>query len=226
VIDAHFLEGAIQALLALVLITGAFIVTRRDLLSLVSTYRMQSLLLTLMAVALYGLHASEVLLYLAALTFISKVIIIPSTLNGVQRRMNIRRDTEFAYMSSAGSMLATIAMILLVYYSFSGFLHELSLSGLTYLGSVFGISLALMGMLVILTRRKVITKVIGYLTMENGVLLFGIFIAELPFIIEVLIIIDLIMLILIATILSVGLDGSVEDFQSRVLRLHGRREEE
>ncbi|MFH0861346.1 MAG: hydrogenase subunit [Candidatus Altiarchaeota archaeon] len=225
-IDTLFLAGLIKALLALVLITGAFIVTRRDLLSLVLTYRIQSILLTVLALVLYGVHASDVLIYLAALTFMSKVVVIPYAVKSVQKRMNIRRDLEFAYLSPSGSMLATIAMILLVYYSFSGFLRELSLSGLTYMGSVFGISLALMGMLVILTRRKVITKVIGYLTMENGVLLFGIFMTELPFIIEVLIIVDLIILVLIATILSTGIDGSIEEFQNRLARLHVKREED
>ncbi len=215
-IELGLLYSIINILLALVLITGAFIVTRRDLMSLVNTYSMQSLLLALIAVALYLIHESQMLLYLAALTVISKVIVIPHALRWVQGRMSIKRDLEFSYMSSAESMLATLGMTLIVYYSFSRYFHGLGLNSLFYLGSVLGLSLALMGMIVTFTRRKVITKTIGYLTMENGVLLSGIFLAELPMIIEVLIIIDLMMLVLLAAIHAVGIDSSIEDFQAKM----------
>lgn len=225
-IEAAFLEGVIQMILAFVLITGAFIVTRRDLISLVETYRMQSFLLVVLALALYFVHSSQMLLLLAALTFVSKVWVVPHAIRKVQRRMNIHRDLEFTYLSPASSIVVTIFTILLVYHSFSGFLHEMELSNLFYLGAVFGISMALMGMLVTFTRRKIITKIIGYLTMENGVLLFGIFMTEIPFIIEVLIIIDLVILVLLATILSIGIDSTIEDFQLRLRRLQAGREEE
>ena len=62
-----------------------------------------------------------------------------------------------------------------------------------------------MGMLVIFSRKRIITKIVGYLTMENGVLLFGIFMAELPFIVELLIIIDLIILVILAAVLAFGI---------------------
>jgi len=74
-------------------------------------------------------------------------------------------------------------------------------------------------MLVIFSRRKVITKAIGYLTMENGVLLFGIFVADLPFIIEILIVIDLMILVLLTTILAIGLDSTIEEYHQRLQTL-------
>jgi hydrogenase-4 component E len=226
VISAALADGLIKVLLALVLITGAFIVTRRNLLSLVTIYSAQSLMLALIALLLYAENGRIMLIYLAALTLISKVIVIPRAIRSVRERMNIRRDMEFAYLTPASSMFVTILMIILVYYAFSRFLHELQLTSLFYLGAVFGISMALMGMLVTFTRRRVITKTIGYLTMENGVLLFGIFLTELPFIIEVLIIVDLIILVVLATLLSVGIDSTIEDFQARLHPFQGRKEDD
>jgi hydrogenase-4 component E len=214
--DPMFLESLIKALLGLVLITGAFIVTRRDLFSLLSTYRIQSFLLVILALALYLQQASQTLLAIALLTLLSKVMFIPNFIRSIQRRMNVRRDIEFAFLTPNGSMLVTILMILLVHSSFSSFLHELSLSGLVYMGAVFGISLALMGMIVTFSRKMVITKIIGYLTMENGVLVLGMFITELPLMIEALIIIDLVILVLLASVLAVGIDSSIEDFQLRI----------
>jgi hydrogenase-4 component E len=73
-----------------------------------------------------------------------------------------------------------------------------------------------MGMMVIFTRKRMITKILGYLTMENGVLLFSLFIAELPFIIELLIVIDLVMLIVLATVLAFGIDSSIDEFHTKL----------
>jgi hydrogenase-4 component E len=226
VIETLVYEGPMKVLLALVLITGAFIVTRRDFRSMVAVYALQSLMLGILALVMYAENHSPILLGLAVMTIVFKVIAIPYAIRGVQKQMKIKRDVEFEYLSPTGSMMATIALIMLVYYSFSGFVHELSLSTLFYLGSVFGVSLALMGMLITFTRRKVITKTIGYLTMENGVLLFGLFLTELPLIIEVLILIDLVILVLLATILALGMDASIEDFQARLHPFHGRKEDD
>lgn len=219
-IPAALAVSLTQALLVLVLISGAFIVTRKDLLSLVSTYRAQSLLLAGIALSLYSVDQSPTLLYLAGLTLASKVLLIPYIIKRIQRQINISRDLEFHYVSPIASIFITIILILLVYVAFAKILKDLSLSSLFYLGAVFGISLTLMGMLITFSRKKVITKIIGYLTMENGVLLFSLFITELPFIIEVLILVDLFMIVLLATILAIGMDSSVEAYQERFHHLH------
>jgi hydrogenase-4 component E len=71
-------------------------------------------------------------------------------------------------------------------------------------------------MLVVFSRKKVVTKIVGYLVMENGILLFSLFMAELPFIIELMIIVDLIIFILLATILAFGIDSTEEAFHRRL----------
>jgi hydrogenase-4 component E len=76
-----------------------------------------------------------------------------------------------------------------------------------------------MGMLVVFSRKRVITKALGYLSMENGVLMFGLFVTELPFIIEVLIIIDLIILVILTTIMAVGMDSSIEEYRQKFRKL-------
>ncbi len=210
----------IEALLVMVLVTGAFVVTRKDLLSLVSAYQLQSLLLSVIAVSLYLSNGSEMLLYLAVLTVTSKVILIPYAIKKIQKEIKISRDIDFHYLSPMESITAMIFLILLVYGSFTKILRELSPGDLFYLGAVFGISLTLMGMLITFSRKKVITKVIGYLTMENGVLLFSLFLTELPFMIEVLVMIDLFMIVLLAAILSIGVDSSVEEFREKFNAIH------
>ena len=218
-IDPNAIPGVIQALLVLVMITGAMIVTRKDLFSLLSMYQAQSVLLALLALALYVVEGNIVLLEMAALTIASKVVLIPYYIKRVERKINVSRDLQFHYMSPVYSLFLTIALIFFSYYSLSKILTEITDNKLFYLGAVFGIALAFMGMMIVFSRKKIITKIIGYLQMENGALIFSIFITELPFVIEVLIIIDLLILVLLSAVLAVGMDSSIEDFQEKLERL-------
>jgi hydrogenase-4 component E len=218
--DLAFLEDTIRMLFVFVLVTAAFILFSRNIASLLTVYTVQSLLLTLIAVFLYFIQGSQTLLAIAALTLVSKVILIPLFINLIEEKIKISRDMKFNYLEPTASLLVSVALILLSYVFLSGFFNEYVLGKLFFIGAVIGLSLTLMGMLVIFSRRKVITKVLGYLTMENGVLLFGIFVADLPFIIEILIIIDLMILVLLTTILAIGLDSTIEEYHQRLQRLN------
>jgi len=68
----------------------------------------------------------------------------------------------------------------------------------------------------IIGRKKIISKIIGYLMMENGVVLMSIFLGDLPFLIEALIFMDLLMLLAISSILGFGMDSSVEEFHAKL----------
>lgn len=215
-IEVPLLADVIKVLFILVLCTAALILTQRTLTSLFTIYAIQSVLVALMALVLYAESGSLVLLLLALLTIISKAIAIPYVLRRIQSSIEIKRDLQFRYLTPIGSLLASTVLIFLVYQAAARFLPSLSQDNLLFLGAVIGVSLMLMGMLVIFSRRKIITKIVGYLTMENGVLLFSLFVSELPFIIEVLIILDLIMLIVLATILAFGIDSSVDEFHEKL----------
>ncbi|MDD3042149.1 MAG: hydrogenase subunit [Methanosarcinaceae archaeon] len=218
--DPLFLEGAVRILFVFVLVTAALVISVRNLASLLTTYTVQSLLLTLIAGLLYLIEGSPVLLAISVLTLVSKVLLIPFFINRVEAKIKISRDMKFNYLEPTSSLLVSIGLVLLVYVFLSGFVGELALGRLFFFGAVIGLSLTLMGMLVMFSRRKVITKVLGYLTMENGVLLFGIFVTELPFIIEVLIVIDLIIIVLLTTIFAVGMDSTIEEYRQKLQRLH------
>jgi hydrogenase-4 component E len=217
--ETAFLEDIIRILFVFVLITAAFTLSTRNIASLLTVYVFQSLLLVLIAVALYLIEGSQTLLAIAALTLVTKVLLIPIFINLIGEKVKISRDLKFNYLEPTASLLVSMGLILLAYVFLSGFFNESILGKLFFMGAVIGLSLTLMGMLVIFSRKKVITKVIGYLTMENGVLLFGIFVADLPFIIEILIVIDLMILVLLTTILAIGLDSTSEEYHQRLQNL-------
>ena len=214
--NIQLLDDITKILFVLVLATAALIITVRTLSSLFNVYAIQSWFIAAVALVLYLKNGSIVLLLLAILTVVSKAFLVPYVMRRIQRSMNMKRDLGFRYLTPIGSILVGTAMVFLVYWSFSKLLPALSADELFIFGAVIGVSLTLMGMMVIFTRKRVITKILGYLTMENGVLLFSLFIAELPFIIELLIVIDLVMLIVLATVLAFGIDSSIDEFHTKL----------
>jgi hydrogenase-4 component E len=220
-IDPAVIQGIIRVLLVCVIITAAYIISTRNLLSLVSMYSMQSVTLVCLALALYLLDPAPILLAIAVVTFFSKALIIPYFIATIQEKIRIKRDIEFHFLSPTSSLILSMALMLVVYMALTRILKDTPVrENLFFFGAVIGISLMLMGMMVMLSRKRAITKVLGFLSMENGVLLFGMFVTELPFIIEFLIIIDLIILVLLTTILTVGIDSTLEDYHNRLHRFH------
>lgn len=209
-------DELIKILFVLALGTAAVIITFRTIKTLFYAYTTQSVLIALIALALFIKNGSYVLLLIMFLTVTGKVVLIPYIMRKIQNKMEVKRDVEFRYLTPIPSILVSTALVFLVYRTFSPFRNELSRDGLFFFGAVIGVSLTLMGMLVIVTRRKMITKVLGYLTMENGVLLFGLFVSELPLIIELLVTVDLIVLVVLATVLAFGIDSTVEEFHRRL----------
>jgi hydrogenase-4 component E len=226
-IPTDIAESLLRISLILVLISAALLLSTRNLSSLVRTYAMQSLLLVGIALLMVVIEQKSVLILIAAITLVSKVIGIPWFISVIQKKIRISQDMKFCYLEPGGALMVSILLILLTYVCFSSILHDLyAKNSLFHLGSVIGVSLMLMGLIAIFSRQLAITKVIGYLSMENGVLLFGLCVTELPFILEFVIMVDLIILILLTTILTVGMDSSIDAYTSRLKEFHLWSEEE
>jgi hydrogenase-4 component E len=70
----------------------------------------------------------------------------------------------------------------------------------------------LTGFLVLCTRRKAITQVVGYLTLENGIFVFGLALLDaIPYLVEAGVLLDLFVLILVMGII---LDHITREFAS------------
>jgi hydrogenase-4 component E len=205
----------IKIFFVVILGTASLIIMQKTLSSVFSIYSLQSFMIALVSFILFKETGSYVLLALAILTIITKVIIIPYILNKIRLDLAIKRDVDFRYLTPVTSIVVGIGLIFVVYNSFYQVFQPAE-NDLLFMGAVVGVSLALMGMLVVFTRKKVVTKLVGYLTMENGILLFGLFMAELPFIIELMIIVDLIIFIILATILAFGIESTEKEFHRRL----------
>ncbi len=209
-------EGILKIFLILIIISATFLLTRRDLLSLFHSYAIQSLFLTVIGIILYIQKNEITLLYTAILTFLSKVLFIPFFLERVQKKLNIKRDLEFHYLQPTSSVFLSLAIVIMVYFVFSGLLQQLPVTPIFILGTIIAISLIFMGMVVCFSRKEIITKVVGYLTMENGAVLFSLFLSELPFMIEIFVLMDLVTMVIITAIMAFGMNNSIQEFHAHI----------
>lgn len=182
-------------LVAMILIIGVLMVGCRRLHEMIRLFALQSLGLSLLTL-LVGLYAGAHHLYFAVgLTFLGKCILIPWVLDQVMKRVQMRREVE-AYISLPSSMLIAGALIIFGFY----LTHFLSIAEGVIYARLLGLSmsLVLIGLFIMTTRKKAFTEVIGLYVMENGVYTLTIAtIFEMPLIIEMGIFLDLMIGVLV-----------------------------
>jgi hydrogenase-4 component E len=133
----------------------------------------------------YGVRSVILVAGAAAL----KGVLIPSLLFKAMRDVAIRREVEPYVGFVTSVLLCAVGTALAIL--FAGSLPLAS----EHVGSlVVPTSLAtlLSGFLVLTTRTKAITQVVGYLILENGVFIFGLLLLDaMPFLVEVGVLLDL-----------------------------------
>jgi len=188
--------GQLINLLAATLLLLAFaMISQRRILSLIHLLTLQGAVLVA-ATALVG-HATGQphLYYSAGLTLLLKVLLIPWLLHRATGRLRVRWDVETLFNIPTVMLIG----IVLVIFAFNLALPIAQLSSSIARGTL-GIALAcvLLSFLMLITRGKAISQVIGFLSMENG-LFFAATSATygMPLVVELGIALDLLVGILI-----------------------------
>jgi hydrogenase-4 component E len=146
---------------------------------------------------------------LAAAVIGLKGIGIPALLLRAMRDEAIRREVEPFIGFVASLFLGGVATALSVVFA-----HTLPLAaphaGLLLVPT--SLATVLTGFLVLTTRRKAITQVVGYLTLENGIFVFGLLLLDaLPLLVEAGVLLDVFVAVLVMGII---LDHITREFAS------------
>ncbi len=183
-----------------ILLTAIAMNAFRRLESYLRAYILNSWLLSLL-IAIVAFMVGETHLYIASVTtLVSKGIIIPMLLKKIVREMDITYDDE-PYISNTLSLAIAGILVAVVYTSLSEGIFVIGFSK-----NVLQISIAviLIGLLIMITRKKAITQVIGLLCMENGLFLAGFSLTfGMPIIIELGVLFDMLMGVIILGIFSI-----------------------
>jgi len=128
------------------------------------------------------------LLSIAIVNVSLKGIVIPRLLHRSLRFANVRREVEPFIGFSASVILGVLALIGSTWLTSRLSFHE---GPATPLGLSVCLSTILIGLLLIIARRKALMQIIGYLTMENGIYGLGLMvIGEQPLVVELGVLLD------------------------------------
>ena len=174
-------------ILGLVLTNFRLLATSR-LLALIETMAIQALALSFIPLALASRPVPFMLWALVSATLAVKGGLLPWLLRRAMRETEVQREIE-PFIGFSASVLGGIALLGLSYLITRPLQVTISPgSGFLLTGALFTI---LSGLLIIISRRKALTQVIGYLAMENGVYAFGAALAvEEPLLVEMGILLD------------------------------------
>jgi hydrogenase-4 component E len=150
---------------AIMLLLGFAMLSQRRVLTLIDLYAAQGATLACStAVVAWGTHQPH--LYAStALTVVLKVVLLPWLLHRLIRRLDVRFEFE-GLLNVPTTMLLGIVIVVFA-FNLAVPISELAS---TVTRSTLGIALAtvLLSFLMMITRRKALPQVIGFLSMENG----------------------------------------------------------
>jgi len=155
----------INLMAALLLLIAFAMLSQRRIQSLIYLFAWQGAVLSLNSVIVAYSTGQGHLYYSAILTLALKVIAMPLILHWLIRRLNVQWDVE-TLINIPATMLVGIVLVV---FAFNLALPISQLAG-TITRSTLGIAIAvvLISFLMMLTRRKAVPQVIGFLAMENG----------------------------------------------------------
>jgi hydrogenase-4 component E len=162
-----FAPQLINLFATLILMLSFAMISQRRIVSLINLFMIQGAALVA-ASFLLGYVTKQPDLYVSGvLTLVLKVIFIPWMLHRVIRKLNVRWDVE-TLLNIPTTMLVGIALVI---FAFSLALPVSRLSA-SIAGGSLGIALAcvLLSFMMMITRSKAVPQVIGFLSMENGLI--------------------------------------------------------
>ena len=183
---------------------------------LIRIFTLQSLMLACMA-ALVGYHTgSEHLYIIASIIVLLKVFIIPRFLNYSIERIKVKRELE-PLLGIPGSLLLSAAIVVLAYFVTEPVISLTEV--ITRNCLAISLAVTLIGLLLMITRRKAMTEVIGLLMMENGLFLAVISTSHgMPLIVEMGIFFDVLVAVIIMGMFAFRINETFETSDTSILK--------
>jgi hydrogenase-4 component E len=155
----------IHLLAALLLLIAFAMLSQRRILSLIHLFATQGAVLALSTLVVAVSTGQAHLYWSALITLALKVLLLPWILHRLIHRLNVQWDVE-TLINIPTTMLVGIALVV---FAFNLAVPISQLAGTITRGTL-GIALAcvLLAFLMMITRRKAVPQVIGFLAMENG----------------------------------------------------------
>jgi hydrogenase-4 component E len=172
---AHLLAGG--------LVLVSFMMIYQDRLhALLNTFTLHALVLTAAVAWQAWTQGADHLYITAAIALIFKAIIIPGALYRIIRRLGIHREVEqvvgtgLTMLAGMGLVALSIVVMLDITTKATAFARE---------DLAFALSVVLLGLLMMVTRRNAVSQVVGFMSLENGLILAAAGAKGMPLVVEI-----------------------------------------
>ena len=172
---AHFLAGA------LVLVSFMLLYQHR-LYALLNIFALQAFVLTLSVAWQAFIQDAPHLYVTAGIALVFKAIFIPVVLHKIIQRLGIHREIETVVgvgttmVTGMGLVALSMAVMLQVTTEADALARE---------DLAFALSVVLLGLLMMITRRNAVSQVIGFMSLENGLVLAATGAKGMPLVVEI-----------------------------------------
>ncbi|MGC8535441.1 MAG: hydrogenase-4 component E [Rhizomicrobium sp.] len=178
----HGIAFDVTHLLAGCLVLVSFLMLYQDrLYSLLNTYALHATVLFLSVAWQAYIQNAPHLYVTAGIALVFKAIIIPVALHRMIVKLGIHREIE-AVVGTGPTMLAGMGLVGL---SLVVMLHAAAGADLMAREDLaFALAVILMGLLIMVTRRNAVSQVVGFMSLENGLILAAAGAKGMPLVVE------------------------------------------
>ncbi|HXG51979.1 MAG TPA: hypothetical protein VNN77_11310 [candidate division Zixibacteria bacterium] len=190
------------------LLFGVVLLCRRSLRAYVEVFRWQSAVLAIL-LAVVGAFGGVTELYIAAAVFfVLKALLIPRYLERLAQRVGAESESQ-PYVNITSSLVVAGLLVLLAYAVMRPVVLA---SGLPTRGGLpLAMGVVFVGLFVLVSRKKALSQIVGFLVLENGVALLALLgTFGIPLIIELGVFLDLLMGFLVMQVFVYQIHGTFE----------------
>jgi len=179
----HSLDFDVAHLLAGGLVLVSFVMLYQDrMYALINVFALHAVVLTLSVGWQAYVQDAPHLYITAAIALIFKAMVIPAALRRIVERLNIHREID----TVVGIGLTMLAGICLVALSVVVMMRVTAAAADPYAREdlAFALSIVLLGLLMMVSRRNAVGQVIGFMSLENGLVLAATGAKGMPLVVE------------------------------------------
>ncbi len=171
---AHLLAGSLLVL--------SFLLLYQDrIAAVINVFAFQAVALALSVAWQSVVQGAPHLIVTAVIALVVKGFIIPAALHRIVRQLNIHREIEQVIGGGptmlTGLVLVALAIMLVQPVESVGLLVREDLA--------FALAVILLGLLMMITRRNAVTQIVGFMSLENGLILAATGARGMPLVVEI-----------------------------------------
>jgi hydrogenase-4 component E len=203
------LEAAVESVLAFVVVANLILLGSSRLKSCIRVVAAEGIAVGLLPILFENFALGARALLISLVIIILKGVVFPHLMFRILRDTDTRREVEpfVGYPLSLAFGAATLPFSIWV----ASRLELATETETTALAIAVGLATLLVGLFVIVSRKKAVNQVLGYIVMENGIYVFGVaLVGQVPMLVELGVLLDAFVAVFIMSIAAYQISREFE----------------